>query len=152
GGERLLQRRCREDLPHLFHLRARHRYAERRLSLPRPRPERTRRGGRPAVLGPPPRRIRGLIVAHTTRDGPSGRRAGAALPSGSALVAVLLVVEGGAWLLSARLATPDMRLGVLTGPATMSASRQMGMPAAMSMGLGVFIGTWTVMMVAMMVP
>jgi predicted metal-binding membrane protein len=35
---------------------------------------------------------------------------------------------------------------------TMSASRQMGTPAAMSIGPGVFIGTWTVMMVAMMVP
>jgi predicted metal-binding membrane protein len=91
-------------------------------------------------------------MANTTSDGPSGQRAGAALPSGSALVAVLLGVAGGAWLLSARLATPDMRLGVLTGASTMSASSQMGMPGAMSMGLGVFIAIWAVMMVAMMVP
>jgi len=61
-------------------------------------------------------------------------------------------VAGGAWLVSARLATPDMRLGVLTGTSTMSASSQMGMPGAMSMGLGVFIARWAVMMVAMMVP
>jgi predicted metal-binding membrane protein len=100
------------------------------------------------------------MMEHTPSDGPTGRRAGAALPAGSALVAVLLAVAGGAWLISARLATPDMRLGVLTGAtgaSTMSASGQMGMPAmgmpaAMSMGLGVFIATWTVMMVAMMVP
>ncbi len=70
-------------------------------------------------------------MAHTTSDGPTGHRAGAALPAGSALVAVLLGVAGGAWLVSARLATPDMRLGVLTGTSTMStrtmsASSQMG--------------------------
>src|SRR5262249_49278583 len=59
---------------------------------------------------------------------------------------------GGAWLVSARLAAPDMRLGMLTGASTMSSSGQMGMPGAMSMGLGVFLGTWTIMMVAMMVP
>jgi predicted metal-binding membrane protein len=74
-------------------------------------------------------------------------------------VAVLLGVAGGAWLVSARLATPDMRLGVLTGAATgttmRSASSQMGrmgMPGTMSIGLGGFIATWAVMMVAMMVP
>ena len=91
-------------------------------------------------------------MARTTSDGPTGRRAGAALPAGSALVAVLLGVAGGAWLVSARLATPDLRLGVLTGASTMSASSHMGMPGVMSMGLGVFIATWAVMMVAMMVP
>jgi predicted metal-binding membrane protein len=94
-------------------------------------------------------------MAHTTSDGPTRHRAGAAPPAGSALVAVLLGVAGGAWLVSARLATPDMRLGVLTGTSTMSASSQssqMGMPGTMSMGLGVFIATWAVMMVAMMVP
>jgi predicted metal-binding membrane protein len=100
-------------------------------------------------------------MAHTTSDGPTGRRASAALPAGGALVAVLLGVAGVAWLVSARLATPDMRLGVLTGASTMStnsASSQMGMPGAMSMGsmgsmgLGGFIATWAVMMVAMMVP
>ncbi len=91
-------------------------------------------------------------MAHTTSDEPTGHRAGAARPTDTALVASLLGVAGGAWLLSARLATPDMRLGVLTGASTMSASSQIGMPGAMSMGLGVFIATWAVMMVAMMVP
>jgi len=71
-------------------------------------------------------------------------------------VAILLGVAGSAWLISARLATPDMRLGVLTGAALMSARGQMGMPGStsmsMSMGLSAFIATWTVMMVAMMVP
>ena len=91
-------------------------------------------------------------MAHTTSGGPTKRRAGAALTASSALVAILLGVAGGAWLVSARLATPDMRLGALTGAATMSASSQMGNPGAMSIGPGVFIATWAVMMVAMMVP
>ncbi len=34
----------------------------------------------------------------------------------------------------------------------MSASSRMGMPGSTSMGLSVFIATWTIMMVAMMVP
>jgi predicted metal-binding membrane protein len=97
-------------------------------------------------------------MAHTTSDGATGgtgHRAGAALPADTALMAVLLGVAGGAWLVSARLATPDMRLGVLTGTSTISASSQMGtmgMSGAMSMDLGVFITTWTIMMVAMMIP
>ena len=91
-------------------------------------------------------------MEHKTSDGLTGNRDGAPLPTGSALVAILLGVAGGAWLISARLATPDMRLGVLTGASMMSASSQMGMPGSMSMGLSVFIATWTVMMVAMMVP
>jgi predicted metal-binding membrane protein len=91
-------------------------------------------------------------MAHATSDGPTGHRRGSALPAGSALVAVLLGVAGSAWLVSAQLATPDMRLGVLTGAATRPSSSLMGMPGAMSMGLGVFIATWAVMMVAMMVP
>jgi predicted metal-binding membrane protein len=85
-------------------------------------------------------------------DGLSGHRHGAALPAGSALVALLLGLAGGAWLISARLATPDMRVGVLTAAAMMSAGSQMGMPGSTSMGLSAFIATWTVMMVAMMVP
>ncbi len=64
----------------------------------------------------------------------------------------MLGLAGIAWLISARLATPDMSLGVLTGAATMSRSNQMGMSGSASMGLGAFIATWTVMMVAMMVP
>jgi predicted metal-binding membrane protein len=91
-------------------------------------------------------------MAHTTSHRLTGHRAGAALPAGSALVAILLGVAGGAWLVSARLAMPDMRLGVLTGASTMAPPSQMGMSGAMSMGLGVFISTWTLMMVAMMVP
>lgn len=85
-------------------------------------------------------------------DGLTGARDNAPRPASSALVATLLGVAGGAWLISARLATPDMRLGVLTGASMMSAHSQMGMPDSMSMSPGVFIATWTVMMVAMMVP
>jgi len=91
-----------------------------------------------------------------TNDRLTNNRDAAPLPAGSALVAILLGVAGSAWLISARLATPDMRLGVLTGAALMSARGQMGMPGStsmsMSMGLSAFIATWTVMMVAMMVP
>lgn len=85
-------------------------------------------------------------------DGLSGHRHGAALPADSALVAILLGLAGCAWLISARLATPDMRLGVLTGASPMFGRSQMGIPGSMSMSPGVFIATWTVMMVAMMVP
>ncbi|HWE64498.1 MAG TPA: DUF2182 domain-containing protein [Chloroflexota bacterium] len=81
-----------------------------------------------------------------------GNRNGARLPAGSALAAILLGLAGSAWLISARLATPDMRLGVLTGAPMMSAPSQMGMSGPPSMGLGIFIASWTVMMVAMMVP
>lgn len=79
-------------------------------------------------------------------------RAGAPLPAGSVLAALLLGLAGGAWLISARLAMPDMRLGVLTGGSMMSTRGQMGMPGSMSMGPSAFIAAWTVMMAAMMVP
>lgn len=79
-------------------------------------------------------------------------RNGAARSASRAVVAILLGVASGAWLLSARLATPDMRLGVLTEAAMMPTRGGMGMPGPMPMGLGAFIATWTVMMVAMMVP
>jgi len=91
-------------------------------------------------------------MEHETSDRLAGHRDGAPLPVSSALVAILLGVAGSAWLLSARLATPDMRQGVLTGASMMSTSSQMGRPAATSRGLSVFMASWTVMMVAMMVP
>jgi hypothetical protein len=47
-------------------------------------------------------------------DGLTGHRAGAPLPASGALVAILLGVAGGAWLISARLTTPDMCLEALT--------------------------------------
>ena len=80
------------------------------------------------------------------------RSAGAALPAGTALVALLLGLAGSAWLVSAWLATPGMRLGVLTQPPMVSTSNRMGMSGSMSMGLSDFLVAWTVMMVAMMVP
>ena len=57
--ERLLQGSSRQDLPHLFVLRARPRHSDRRLQFPRSRPQRPRRG-RPRLrhgLGSPPRPI-----------------------------------------------------------------------------------------------
>ncbi|HXT38294.1 MAG TPA: DUF2182 domain-containing protein [Chloroflexota bacterium] len=85
-------------------------------------------------------------------DGLTGPRDRAPLPAGSALGALLLGAAAGAWLISARLATPDMRVGVLTGAPMMSENSRMGMPGSMSMSLSVFLASWTVMMVAMMVP
>jgi predicted metal-binding membrane protein len=82
----------------------------------------------------------------------TGTRDCVALPASRALVATLLAVAAGAWLLSARLAMPEMRLGVLTGATMTPARGQMGMPGSAPMGVIVFIATWTVMMVAMMVP
>lgn len=81
-----------------------------------------------------------------------GRRRHAGLPAGTATLAFLLGLTGGAWLLSARLATPDMRVGLLTRGSMASMGGDMGMSASMSMGLSAFIAAWTVMMVAMMVP
>jgi predicted metal-binding membrane protein len=91
-------------------------------------------------------------MARTPSDGPTGHRDGALLPHDSALVAILLGVAGGAWLISARLVMPDMRQGILTGASTMSTSSHMGMPGTMSTSPGVFVATWAVMMVAMMLP
>jgi predicted metal-binding membrane protein len=91
-------------------------------------------------------------MEHTTSDVLPGTRDGIPRPAGRVLVAILLGLAGGAWLISARPAMPDMRLGVLTGASMMSAPSRMAMPDSISMGLGVFIGTWTVMMVAMMIP
>jgi predicted metal-binding membrane protein len=81
----------------------------------------------------------------------------ALLSPGDARIALLLAFAGAAWLFSARLATADMRQGVLTSaPPAMASSGQMGNPGSMamsmSMGLGVFIGSWSVMMAAMMLP
>lgn len=91
-------------------------------------------------------------MEHETSDGLTVRRDRVARPAGSTLVVVLLGVAGTAWLLSERLATPDMRLGVLTRAPMASAGSQMGMARSMSMGLDAFLAAWTVMMAAMMVP
>ena len=91
-------------------------------------------------------------MEHQTSDGLSGYRDRGPLPASSALVAILLGLAGSAWLCSAQLAMPDMRRGVLTGAAMMPARSPMAMSGSAPMGLSAFIATWTVMMVAMMVP
>ena len=88
---------------------------------------------------------------HTMSDGLSDH-CGTPRAAGPTLVVILLGVSSCAWLLSVWLATPEMRLGVLTGAALMPAGGQMDMSPSASMGLSAFIVTWTVMMVAMMVP
>lgn len=87
----------------------------------------------------------------------------------SVLVGLLLALSGAAWWVTNRLATPDMRLGILTGaadsamdPSTAPGSPSMApsadpsmagpMTGSMSMGLGLFLVTWVVMMAAMMLP
>lgn len=63
------------------------------------------------------------------------------------LAAVLLALAAAAWLLTNRLASPGMRTGILTGASPMDETmRQWPADAAL------FVGTWVVMMAAMMLP
>lgn len=80
----------------------------------------------------------------TRRPGRAARTA----PHEIVFVGALLVISALAWLAVHRLATPDMRAGILTGAADPGA----GMPMARSMSAGLFLGTWLVMMAAMMLP
>jgi predicted metal-binding membrane protein len=69
-------------------------------------------------------------------------------------VGVLVVISVLAWLAVHHLATPGMRAGILTGAAGHGDSGD-GMPAMRmdhSMSAGLFLGTWFVMMAAMMLP
>src|SRR5437764_1364935 len=61
------------------------------------------------------------------------------------LAGLLLVLAAAAWLLTAVLAMPGMRMGILTGAQPMEGMG--GAPAA-----GLFLLTWVVMMAAMMLP
>ncbi len=79
-------------------------------------------------------------------------RSRARLPDESGLLAILLVLSGGAWIATAHLATADMRQGVLTSASVMAPSSPMNAMGSMPTAPDVFIGSWTVMMVAMMVP
>ncbi|PXY26898.1 DUF2182 domain-containing protein [Prauserella muralis] len=66
------------------------------------------------------------------------------------LAAVLAGSAGVAWLLTSRLAMPDMRVGILTGGPGMD-----GMDGAMRpwpAEAALFLGVWVVMMAAMMLP
>src|SRR5262245_32545374 len=81
-------------------------------------------------------------------------RSGPPLLANSALVALLLVCSGAAWLLTAQLTTVDMQVGLLTSPLDVLPAVQMmdqmttmGMPS-----LAPFVGMWAIMMVAMMLP
>ena len=65
------------------------------------------------------------------------------------LVAGLLGLCAVAWLATAHLATPDMRVGLLTGS---SRPPMAPMETSSPMALGPFMATWSAMMVAMMVP
>ncbi|WP_067804780.1 DUF2182 domain-containing protein [Actinomadura formosensis] len=69
-------------------------------------------------------------------------------------IGVLVVISAVAWLTVHHLATPDMRAGILTGAARSgrSGEEMTGMPMDRSMSAGLFLGTWLVMMAAMMLP
>ncbi len=95
---------------------------------------------------PPRRRGSGAERAHDAPAGARGRmREGL-------FVLVLLVLSALAWLAVHRLAMPDMRAGILTGGAERSGNGMAGMPMDRSIGAGLFLGTWLVMMAAMMLP
>ncbi|WP_433465913.1 DUF2182 domain-containing protein [Spirillospora sp. CA-128828] len=83
------------------------------------------------------------------------RRTGARpAPHELVFVGVLVVLSAIAWLAVHHLATPDMRAGILTGAARPGDSMDGmdAMPMDRSMGAGLFLGTWLVMMAAMMLP
>jgi predicted metal-binding membrane protein len=65
------------------------------------------------------------------------------MPHELVFVTVLLVLSVIAWLTVHRLATPDMRAGILTGHSGMAMDPMSG---------GLFLGIWLVMMAAMMLP
>jgi predicted metal-binding membrane protein len=67
-------------------------------------------------------------------------------------VLVLLALAALAWLAVHWLAMPDMEAGILTGGAERSGDGMAGMPMEPSVGAGLFLGTWLVMMAAMMLP
>lgn len=88
--------------------------------------------------------------ARTRQRRPAARPA----PHEIVFVGVLIVISAIAWLAVHHLATPDMRAGILTGGARPGHSGD-GMPAMRmdhSMSAGLFLGTWFVMMAAMMLP
>lgn len=75
-----------------------------------------------------------------------------AAPHELVFVAVLVLISALAWLAVHHLATPDMRAGILTGAADRSGDGMAGMPMDRTMSAGLFLGTWLVMMAAMMLP
>lgn len=68
----------------------------------------------------------------------------------TALVGALLALSVLAWFVTGWLATPGMRLGLLTAAGPIP-SGDMGEPASVA-AMGLFLATWVVMMAAMMLP
>jgi predicted metal-binding membrane protein len=72
-----------------------------------------------------------------------------------ALAGLLLAVSAAAWLFTHQLAMPEMRVGILTGAHPMDEAMQPAMDEAMqpvTAAVVLFVGTWMVMMAAMMLP
>lgn len=83
----------------------------------------------------------------------SVRAAGAArtaLVWEASLVASLFALAALAWVVTGRLATEDMRVGLLTGASSLPWAAEAGLPSVGAMVL--FLVTWAVMMAAMMFP
>lgn len=80
---------------------------------------------------------------------PGETRISIRLPPEVLLGAVLLALAAAAWLAVHSMAMPDMRLGLLTRSQADASARAMG---SMSIGAGLFLAMWLVMMTAMMLP
>lgn len=89
----------------------------------------------------------------TSGKGPRVRPLGLRSRSELLLVMILLTLSVVAWWMTHRLATPGMRLGILTGAVHPSGdATSMSQSMGRSMGVGLFLTTWVVMMAAMMLP
>lgn len=70
------------------------------------------------------------------------------------LAGVLLALAVTAWATTSQVAMPDMRTGILTGMHSMEPGMEPGMEPwpGSAAAFGLFLGTWVVMMAAMMLP
>src|SRR4029077_13552626 len=134
GGQRVPARR-RQDLPHLLHVRARARHAQRHVQLPRPGAERPRRGaeGRDG-LASPSRRVPGVTLMAASMAammlptaapffvayGRSSRRAGPTAIVVAIYAAVWAAIGVAAFLVMSRI----MRPSALCPPPGRSCSRR----------------------------
>ncbi len=68
------------------------------------------------------------------------------------LAAALLALAVIAWVITSRVAMPDMRTGILTGMQPMGPGMDAEPTPVRAAAFGLFLGTWIVMMAAMMLP
>lgn len=92
-----------------------------------------------------------MTVGASTPRGVTARRARVSRQE-ALFVTALLALSAAAWLAGNRLASPGMRMGVLTGAADRGGSVTVPTPMSLSIAAGLFLLTWLVMMAAMMLP